>query len=136
MPIFEVLAEKFADRDVKVFNIYVREPHAGERGFPDIQNHENYEQKLGYAKELARIKRMKNTILLDEMDQKVHELLGNLPNFVYLVGKDGLVKYKATWSDAEYVEQHLAELVNGDPAFADMPKMEQTIFTSHATTDI
>ena len=79
---------------------------------------------------------MKNTILVDEMDQKVHATLGELPNFVYLVGKDGLVKYKATWSDAEYVDERLAELVNSDPAFAGEPKMEQTIFTRHAPTSI
>ena len=136
MPFFEKLADKYANRDVKVFNIYVREPHAGEGGFLAFKNHENFEHKLGYAKELARIKGMKNTILLDGMDQKVHEMLGSLPTFVYLVGKDGLVKYKATWSDAEYVDQHLAELVSGDPAFSNMPKMEQTIFTFSAPTEI
>lgn len=136
MPFFEELAAKYADRDVKVFNIYVREPHAGERGFPDIKNHENYDHKLGYAKELARIKGMKNTVLIDEMDQKVHEMLGNLPTFVYLIGKDRQVKYKATWSDAEYVDEQLAALVNNDPAFAGEPKMEQTIFTYGASTDI
>ena len=130
------MAEKYADRDVKIFNIYVREPHAGERGFPEIKNHENYADKLGYAKDLAGIKGMKNTILIDEMDQKVHEMLGNLPTFVYVVGKDGLVKYKATWSDAEYVDEALAALVNEDPALADKPRIEQTIFTHHAPTAI
>ncbi len=136
MPFFEELADKYAGRDVKVFNIYVREPHAGERGFPEIKNHETYEHKLGYAKDLARIKEMKNTVLVDGMDQKVHSILGDLPNFVYLVGKDGLVKYKATWSDAEYVDERLAELVNSDPAFAGEPKIEHTIFTRHAPTSI
>ena len=136
MPFFEEMAGKYADRDVKIFNIYVREPHAGERGFPEIENPENYEHKLGYAKDLAGIKGMKNTILIDEMDQKVHEMLGNLPNFVYVVGKDGLVRYKATWSDAEFVDEALAALVNEDPALADQPKMEQTIFTHHAPTAI
>lgn len=130
------MAGKYADRDVKIFNIYVREPHAGERGFPEIKNHENYEDKLGYAKDLAGMKGMKNTILIDEMDQKVHEMLGNLPTFVYVVGKDGLVKYKATWSDAEFVDEALVALVNGDPALADKPRMEQTIFTHHAPTAI
>ena len=136
MPFFEELASKYAERDVKVFNIYVREPHAGERGFPAIKNHESYEHKLGYAKEMASNKNMKNTILIDEMDQKVHEMLGNLPTFVYLIGKDRKVKYKATWSDAEFVDEALAALVNEDPALADKPRIEQTIFTHHAPTAI
>ena len=73
---------------------------------------------------------------LSKMDQKIHEMLGELPNFVYLVGKDGLVKYKATWSDAEHADEYLAEMVNNDPAFADKPKLEHTIFTHHASTQI
>ena len=137
MPFYEEIAEKYADRDVVVMNVYVREPHAGERGFPEIRNHESYEHKVGYAKDLFQIKNMKKTILLvDEMDQKVHGMLGELPNFVYLVGKDGRVKYKATWSDAEHVDEYLAEMVNNDPAFAEKPKLEQTIFTQTASTQI
>ncbi|MDA1001250.1 MAG: hypothetical protein O2807_12150 [bacterium] len=136
MPFYEELQKKYADRDVKVFNLYVREPHAGERGFPQYKNHESYEHKVGYAKELAQIKGMEATILVDEMDQKVHETLGNLPNFVYLVGKDGKVVYKTTWSNAEFVDEYLANLVNEDPAFADKPKLEPTIFTAHASTAI
>ena len=136
MPFYERIQEKYADRDVMVFNLYVREPHAGERGFPDIRNHESYEHKLGYARELARIKKMQTAILVDEMDQKVHGMLGNLPNFVYVVGKDGRVAYKATWSDAEAVDEYLAGLVNQDPAFAGKPKMEPTIFTAQAGTQI
>ncbi|MBT3435007.1 MAG: hypothetical protein HN435_14000 [Nitrospinaceae bacterium] len=136
MPFFEQLADKYAERDVKVFNIYVREPHAGERGFPAIKNHESYDHKLGYAKELASKKKMKNTILIDEMDQKVHEMLGNLPTFVYLIGKDRKVKYKATWSDAEYVDEQLAALVNADPAFEGQSKIEPTIFTYGASLEI
>ncbi len=137
MPFYEEIAEKYADRDVVVMNVYVREPHAGERGFPEIQNHESYEHKLGYAKDLFKIKNMKKTILLvDEMEQKIHGMLGELPNFVYLIDRDGRVKYKATWSDAEHVDEYLAEMVNNDPAFADKPKLEHTIFTQTASTQI
>ena len=131
MPSYEELQKKYADRDVVVLNLYVREPHAGERGFPNYKNHENYEHKLSHAQELARIKNLEAAILVDEMDQKVHEMLGNLPNFVYLIGKDGKVVYKATWSNAEFVDEQLAELVNKDPAFEGMPKVEHTIFTAH-----
>ncbi len=136
MPSYEELQKKYADRDVVVLNLYVREPHAGERGFPQYRNHENYEHKVGYAQELARIKNLEAAILVDEMDQKVHEMLGNLPNFVYLIGKDGKVVYKATWSNAEFVDERLADLVNTDPAFDGMPKMEHTIFTAHVGTEI
>ncbi len=136
MPFYEELQRKYADRDVVVFNLYVREPHAGERGFPEIRNHESYEHKLSYARSLAKIKGMEAAILVDEMDQKVHDMLGNLPNIVYVVGKDGRVVYKASWSNAESVDEYLADLVNNDPAFADKPKTEHTIYTAHAGTQI
>ncbi len=137
MPFYEEIAEKYTDRDVVVINVYVLEPHAGERGFPEIRNHESYEHKVDYAKDLFQIKNMNKIILLiDGIDQKIHALLGDLPNFVYLIAKDGRVKYKATWSDAEHVDDYLAEMVNNDPAFANEPKVAHTIFTHHASAQI
>ncbi len=130
------MQEKYAERDVVVFNLYVREPHAGERGFPEIRNHESYEHKLIYAKELVYIKKMKTNVLVDEMDQKVHAMLGDLPNTVWLIGKDEKVAYKCTWSNAEHVDEYLAKMVNEDPAFEGKPKMEHNIFTAHASTAI
>ena len=136
MPFYEELQEKYADRDVVVFNLYVREPHAGERGFPELRNHESYEHKAGYAQEMARIKSMRTHILVDGMDQKVHAMLGDLPNTIWLIGKDGKVAYKCTWSNAEHVDAQLAHMVNADPAFKGKPKMEHTIFTARAGTAI
>ena len=79
---------------------------------------------------------METNILVDEMDQKVHAMLGDLPNTIWLIGKDGKVAYKCTWSNAEHVDEYLARIVNEDPAFEGMPKMEQTIFTARASTAI
>ena len=136
MPFFEELARKYADRDLQVFNIYVREPHAGERGFSGYRDHESYGHKVGYAQELAREKNLKSTILVDGMDQKVHATLGDLPNILYLIGKDGRVAYKASWSDAEFVDEYMADLVNKDPAFAGKPRKDHPIFTAAASTQI
>ena len=136
MPFYEELQKKYADRDVVVFNLYVREPHAGERGFPDIRNHESYEHKRSYAQKLAELKNMETRILVDEMDQKVHAMLGNLPNSIWLIGKDGKVVYKCTWSNAEHVDEYLAQMVNEDPAFEGVPKAGHTIFTARAGTAI
>jgi len=136
VPFYEEIQEKYAERDVVVFNLYVREPHAGERGFPEVRNHESYEHKLGCARELAEIKGMKTGILVDEMDQKVHAMLGDLPNTIWLIGRDGKVAYKCSWSNAEHVDEYLVGMVNADPAFEGMPKMERTIFTARAGTAI
>lgn len=106
--------------------MYVREPHPQERGFRDYMAHENYEHKLSYARELVEIKGTEIPVVVDGMDESYHRLLGNLPNFVYVVGKDGLVKFKATWLDAGDVDEVLAELVTADDPSLPMSKTIST----------
>ena len=113
----EHLAQKYADRDVQFVAIYVREPHPGERGFRQYQKHTAYEHKLRYAKELVRLKAMNIPVIVDGLDEGVHQALGNLPNLAYVVDKDGRVVYKSTWTNAEHIDELLSELTSdGDPA--------------------
>jgi hypothetical protein len=84
----EELQRKYADRDVEFFTMYVRE--------------------------LVQIKHLTIPVLVDGMDQAVHTQLGNLPNFVYVVNKDGKVEYKATWLLADAVDEVLAEMVTAE----------------------
>ena len=114
MPLMEELKKKYADRDVAFFALYVREPHPGETGFKSYRKHEGYEHKMEYARELARIKALTIPVLVDGMDEAIHLQLGNLPNFVYVVNKEGKVEYKATWLDADSVDEVLAERVTAD----------------------
>ncbi len=110
----EQLKEKYADRDVAFVAMYVREPHAGERGFRHYSDHESYAHKLGYAKELIEIKDLSIPVVVDGMDQTTHETLGNLPNMVYVVDKDGIVRHRDNWLLADDVDEMLAELVTRD----------------------
>ncbi len=114
MPLFEQLKQKYQDRDVAILNIYVREPHPQETIFKAYKQHTTYEQKMSYARELVEQKAMTIDVLVDGIDQAVHAKLGDLPNLVYVVGKDGRVHYKATWADAGRVDKALAELVTAD----------------------
>ncbi len=110
----EELKEKYADRDVAFFALYVREPHPGETGFKQYRKHESDEHKMEYARELARVKNLTLPVLVDGIDETTHVKLGNLPNFVYVVNKEGKVEYKATWLDADSVDEVLAERVTAD----------------------
>ena len=114
MPPFEQLKEKYTDRDVEILNLYVREPHPDETIFTDYHQHKTYEQKMEYAQDLVQQKSMTIDVLVDGIDEKVHHELGDLPNLVYVVGKDGRVYYKPTWADAARVDKALAELVTAD----------------------
>lgn len=129
----EQLREKYADRDVEVLTMYVREPHAGEIGFRRYANHRDYDHKLSYARELKQLKDLQIPILVDEMDQLNHEKLGNLPNMAYVVNKKGIVEYTATWLDAAAVDEVLAELVTRDDPSRPVTK---TIETAHLGTAI
>jgi len=94
--------------------MYVREPHAGERGFPQYRDHESFEHKLEMAAELERLKDVSLTLGVDGIDQTQHELLGNLPNMAYVVNRDGIVVYSNTWQHAEDIDAALAKLVTAD----------------------
>ncbi len=110
----EEVKAKYTDRDVEFLAMYVREPHPQERGFRKYTKHTNYQHKLRYARELVEIKETPIPVVVDGFDEKYHELLGDLPNFVYVVDKAGLVVFKATWLDAADVDEILAELVTAD----------------------
>ncbi len=113
----EHLSKKYADRDVQFVCVYVREPHPGERAFRQYEKHSSYDHKVRYAKELVQLKAMNIPVIVDGLDEGVHKMLGNLPNLAYVVNKEGKVVYKATWTNAEHIDELLSELTsNGDPA--------------------
>lgn len=113
----EQLYKKYADRDVQFVCIYVREPHPGERAFRQYQKHTSFEHKVRYAKGLAQLKAMNVPVIVDGLDEAVHKMLGNLPNLAYVVNKEGKVVYKATWTNAEHIDELLSELTSeSDPA--------------------
>ncbi len=129
----EELKTKYMGRDVEFFAMYVREPHAGENWFKQFRNHESYEHKREVAEELVQIKNLTIAVLVDRIDEKYHGLLGNLPNFCYVVNKQGFVEYKATWLLADAVDEVLAEMVTRDDPTQPIKK---TLDTSGVGTEI
>jgi len=117
VPLIEQLATKYGGYDVQFVCLYVREPHPEERAFRQYQKHTSLDHKLRYARELARLKAMRIPVIVDGMDEAVHRALGNLPNLAYVVDKQGRVAYKATWTNAEHIDELLSELTSdGGPA--------------------
>jgi hypothetical protein len=110
----EELAKKYGDRDVEVFVMYVREPHAKERGFRQYRKHESYDHKMECARLLVKKHSLVIPYLVDGFSEKLHQVLGNLPNLVYVVDKKGEVFYKSTWTDADAIDEILAELVSAE----------------------
>lgn len=103
----ESLAKNFGGR-VDFYMLYVREPHPGENYF----EHESFEQKLQYARDLKRLEHIERPVLVDDIKGDMHTHYGMMPNSVYVIGKDGIVSYRAQWSEPATLEAHLNELLS------------------------
>ncbi len=118
----EELARKYRDRDVEIFLMYVQEPHAGNRGYRQFRKggfrkyrfHESDEHKMEVAKLLVKKHGLTIPCLVDGVDEKVHRIIGGLPNLVYVVNKEGEIVYKCSWTDADVIDDILAQLVTAD----------------------
>lgn len=110
------LGEKYRDRDVQFLVVYVREAHPGERAYRTYPQPRDFRQKLAYARELVAHEGLRCPILVDGMDEAVHQRYGGLPNMVYVLDKAGDIAYKATWTRAEEIDRVLAELTADEPA--------------------
>lgn len=110
----EQMRQKYVDRDVEFVSMYVREPHPRERGFRDYGQHETYEDKLSYARELVELKDLSIPVVVDGIDQQHHIDLGNLPNMAYVVDKHGIVRYAKNWLLADEIDEVLVRLVTED----------------------
>ena len=117
----EQLHKKYADRDVQIVCLYVREPHPRERAFKQYEKHTSYDHKVRYAKELVQLKAMNVPVIVDDLDEAVHKLLGNLPNLANVVNKEGKVVYKATWTNGEHLDELLSELTSKDDPARRLP---------------
>lgn len=129
----ELLRQKYLDRDVEFVSMYVREPHPHERGFPGYGQHETYEHKLAYARELVDIKDLKIPVVVDGIDQKHHLDLGTLPNMAYVVDKKGVVRYAKNWLLADDIDEVLSGLVSQDDPSR---PVTVTIATHHINSSI
>ena len=114
MPLYEQLRDKYQPRDVEFFTLYVREPHPAERAYKQYSQHTSYDQRMAYAQELAKIKKLTHDVIVTEFDSTLHESMGRLPNMAYIIDKQGKVYYKATWTDVDRLDKALAELVTAD----------------------
>lgn len=129
----EELRQKYGDREVEFVAMYVREPHAGERGFPDYRDHADFDDKMARAVELKEMKDVNITIGVDDMSQKQHAAIGNLPNIAYVIDRDGHVVYSNTWQHADDIDAVLAKLVTADDP---SQPMTPTIDTGRLSTAI
>lgn len=102
----ESLAQQYSG-SVDFYILYVREAHPGQN-YPAQRN---FAEKLGNANDLRRAENVGRTILVDDFEGTMNRDYGARPNAVYVIGKDGVISYRADWNDPDDVDKHLNVLL-------------------------
>ena len=97
------LADRFAPRGVTSAFVYTREAHPGE----NYPFHRSLDDKRRNARAFVEHSQVRRPVLLDDLDGTAHQAYGLLPNMTWIVGRGGLIVYKAAWTDAKDVEDAL-----------------------------
>lgn len=98
------LASTFAG--TKFLVMYVRETYPG-RYLPAVSS---FTQKWERAKRLQNEVGTHREVVIDSVDGRAHQILGSLPNCLYLIENDGTVGYRSAWADYETVQLSLSDL--------------------------
>ena len=99
------MAERYADRGVTSVFIYTREAHPGE----NLPHHTSQEVKRSQARAFQNERGVRRPILLDDLEGTAHRAFGLLPNMSWILGRGGLILYKAAWTDSQDLESGLVD---------------------------
>jgi len=109
VPTMNELSSRWREH-VDFFVLYTREAHPGS----NYGSHRDLEEKLQCAADLRRAEDVGRTILVDDVEGRLHVAYGALPNSVYLIGRDGVVSHRADWADPEYLNGQIELLLVTD----------------------
>jgi hypothetical protein len=104
----DAIADRYRDRAVRSVFVYTREAHPGEH-FPA---HRSMDDKRRPARALREQCTVRRTILLDTLDGAAHRAYGLLPNMTWIIGRGGLIHYKAAWTHPPDVEDALCAVLD------------------------
>ena len=86
--------------------LYIREAHPAKR----TEAIKNREEKLEHAQATHKLYNEKREILVDDVEGSAHKLYGSMPNMTYIISKNGVVKFRANWTDLEAVKKVLEDI--------------------------
>ncbi|PCJ81693.1 MAG: hypothetical protein COA49_04065 [Bacteroidetes bacterium] len=85
--------------------LYVREAHPGQR----TKQITSFVEKMDNAKSTSKLYNEKREVLVDTIDGFAHKLYGSMPNMTYVIGKDGVVKFRANWTNIDALKKVLLD---------------------------
>ncbi|OBQ54971.1 redoxin domain-containing protein [Tamlana sp. s12] len=104
--------------------LYVREAHPGGR----TKAIKSMDDKFIHAKATCELYPETREILVDSLDGHAHLLYGGMPNMTYVIGTDGIVKFRANWTNIEALKKVLKNINKVEPqAFYPVVKPPLTI---------
>ena len=96
-----LLKEKYLN--IHFLLLYVREAHPGNR----TKQITSSARKMKNAKATRKLYNEKREVLVDSIDGKAHKLYGSMPNMTYVIGEDGVIKFRANWTNIDALKKYL-----------------------------
>ena len=86
--------------------LYIREAHPGKR----TKGITTLEGKTQNAKSTREIYKETREILVDGVGGYAHKLYGSMPNMTYVIGIDGIIRFRANWTNIDALKKVLSDL--------------------------
>ena len=86
--------------------LYAREAHPGAR----IGPHQTMQEKESAAGLLKQLDGENRRVLIDGLEGEFHQRLGALPNSVFLIDPEGIIRFRGDWNNPWQLEQAMAEI--------------------------
>lgn len=110
LPLWDELQAKLDTGRVRLFMVYGRELHPGDRKvYKRYPSPTTIGERTSYAQEMARTVRI--PVLVDGMDDAVFKAYGKAPNAAYVIDADGRMIFRGTWADSRKIEYIVTNLL-------------------------
>jgi len=104
------LDQEFPDLSFAV--LYVREAHPG----ADIPSHQSMADKKACASRLKTEDGDNRLILVDSLEGSAHEAFGSFPNSVFIIDRDGIVRFQSDWNNPTVTRTAITKILAGENA--------------------
>ena len=110
--------EDFKDKGVVIYQVYTREPHAGQKtrafDFSDKKQTKTHQERVDYALEMIKEYSQKIPALIDTFgpDCIQNTLGGHAPNSLVVIDREGKIAFLQDWSNPKDLRVKLEEITN------------------------
>jgi hypothetical protein len=115
VPALNQFQDEYAEHGFVFFLLYTRESHPAEH----YSAHENFEQKLAYARDLKRLEDVRLPIIVDHLDGRIHRAYGIWPNALFVIHKDGRLIFRSNMTSRHELREFIDSLLAAEKAAAD-----------------